>query len=71
MRHSLWIRNLDDKQIKKFIQSRKKPLLNGLNPNDIAHNVAKSLIGDISNISAYNTLVQSINILHKDICSRY
>ncbi len=58
--------NLDDTQILKFIESRKKPLLNGLEPKDIALNVSKTLIGDHSNKKALNKLINSISILHKD-----
>ena len=57
---------LDKKQKEKFIDSRKKPLINGLKPKDIAHGVAKTLIGDESNLRAFNQLVDSISLLHKE-----
>ncbi len=57
---------LSKNEIDKFVNSRKKPLLNGLNPHDIAENVAKLLIGNYSNRSAFKKLVDSINNLHKD-----
>ena len=41
-------------------------MLNGLNPQDISENVAKSLIGNKSNKVALNKLIESISILHKN-----
>jgi len=57
---------LDKNQVNAFIESRKKPLLNGFEPKDIALNVSKSLIGDTTNKVALEKLVESISILHKE-----
>ena len=57
---------LHPKEIEKFVKSRKEPLLNGLNPQDISEKVAKSLIGNKSNKVALNKLIESISILHKN-----
>ncbi len=58
--------NLSPKEIDKFINLRKKPLLKGKEPKDIAPTVAETLIGDINNKSAYNQLVNSMTLLHKE-----
>ena len=58
--------NLKKKEIDKFINSRKKPLLEGLLPKDIALPVSKSLIGNLNNKAAINELVKSIEKLHKN-----
>ncbi len=58
--------NLSNKEIDKFINSRKKPLINGLEPKDIALPVAKSLIGNLNNKHALKELVDSIAKLHKE-----
>jgi len=58
--------NLKKKEIEKFIKSRKKPLLEGLQPKDIALTVSKSLIGDSKNRIAINELVNSMSKLHKE-----
>ena len=58
--------NLEKKEVEKFINSRKKPLLNGLEPKDIALPVTKTLIGDPNNKVAINELVSSMNKLHKE-----
>ena len=53
-------------EIQKFIDLRKEPLINGKEPKDIAPIVASTLIGDMSNKMAYEKLVESMSILHKD-----
>jgi len=58
--------NLSPTEIEKFINLRKEPLLNGKVPKDIAPSVASTLIGDTNNISAYNQLVESMSLLHKE-----
>ena len=58
--------NLEKEQINKFINSRKKPLLEGLQPVDIALPVSKSLVGNVNNKSAIEELVISISKLHKE-----
>jgi 3-oxoadipate enol-lactonase len=58
--------NLNDTEIENFINIRKEPLLNGKEPKDIAPIVAKTLIGDVKNIVAYEKLVDSMSRLHKD-----
>ena len=57
---------LDKKEITKFVNSRKEPLLNGLEPKDIAFPVANSLIGDPNNKNALSQLVNSMKKLHKE-----
>ena len=58
--------NLEKKEIEKFVNSRKKPLLEGLEPKDIALPVSKSLIGNLNNKEAIDDLIDSINKLHKE-----
>ena len=58
--------NLSLQEIEKFINLRKEPLLQGKEPIDIAPIVAKTLIGDVNNKIAYDKLVKSISILHKN-----
>lgn len=58
--------NMNPNAVKKFINSRKEPLLNGKEPKDIAPIVASSLIGNRKNKSAYEKLVHSISLLHKE-----
>ena len=58
--------NLDKNEVKKFINSRKEPLLNCKEPKDIAPFVASSLIGNMENKPAYEKLVNSISLLHKE-----
>ena len=58
--------NLEKEEIEKFIDIRKKPLLRGLQPKDIALPVAKTLIGNLNNKAAINDLVDSMNKLHKE-----
>ena len=58
--------NLSSQEIEKFINLRKEPLLQGKEPIDIAPIVAKTLIGDVNNKIAYDKLVKSISILHKN-----
>ena len=58
--------NLSNKEIEKFINLRKEPLLKGKEPRDIAPKVASTLIGDMKNTSAYKQLVSSMSILHKN-----
>ncbi|MDA9171571.1 alpha/beta hydrolase [Alphaproteobacteria bacterium] len=58
--------NLSLQEIEKFINLRKEPLVQGKEPIDIAPIVAKTLIGDVNNKIAYDKLVKSISILHKN-----
>ncbi len=58
--------NLEEEEINKFINSRKKPLLKGLQPKDIALPVAKSLVGNLNNKAAIEELVVSMSKLHKE-----
>jgi pimeloyl-ACP methyl ester carboxylesterase len=58
--------NLSPAEIEKFINLRKEPLINGKEPKDIAPIVASTLIGDINNKSAYEQLVNSMELLHKE-----
>ena len=58
--------NLEKNEIDKFINSRKKPLLDGLQPKDIALPVTKSLVGDLNNEAVIKTLVNSMSKLHKE-----
>ena len=58
--------NLEKEEINKFIKSRKKPLLEGLQPKDIALPLSKSLIGNLNNKAAIEELVNSISKLHKE-----
>ena len=53
-------------EIDKFIDSRKKPLLEGLQPKDIALPVTKSLVGNLNNRAAIEELVSSMSKLHKE-----
>ena len=57
--------NLSTKEIERFINLRKEPLLKGKEPRDIAPKVAATLIGNMKNTSAYKQLVSSMSILHK------
>lgn len=56
--------SLQEKQ--QFIDLRKKPLLEGKEPKDIAPIVAKTLIGPHSGPEKYQRLVRSMEALHKD-----
>ena len=58
--------NLSKKEIEKFINLRKEPLLNGKETKEIAPRVASTLIGDMKNASAYKQLINSMSLLHKD-----
>jgi len=58
--------NLSPSEIEKFINLRKEPLINGKEPKDIAPIVASTLIGDVNNKSAYEQLVNSMELLHKE-----
>jgi 3-oxoadipate enol-lactonase len=58
--------NLSPIEIEKFINLRKEPLLKGKEPKDIAPIVASTLIGNINNHSAYEQLVESMSLLHKE-----
>mgnify|MGYP005644730131 FL=1 len=58
--------NLSPQEIEKFINLRKEPLINGKEPRDIAPIVASTLIGDVNNKSAYEQLVNSMELLHKE-----
>ena len=62
----LGLGNLEKKEINKFINSRKKPLLEGLQPKDIALPVTKSLVGNLNNEAAIEELVSSMSKLHKE-----
>ena len=58
--------NLSKKDLERFINLRKEPLLKGKEPKDIAPIVAETLIGDMKNTSAFKQLVDSMSLLHKD-----
>ena len=58
--------NLSPQEIEKFINLRKEPLINGKEPRAIAPIVASTLIGDVNNKSAYEQLVNSMELLHKE-----
>ena len=58
--------NLEKHEIDKIINSRKKPLLEGLQPKDIALPVTKSLVGNLNNEVAIEILVSSMSKLHKE-----
>jgi|TARA_B100001769_G_scaffold200164_1_gene160073 3-oxoadipate enol-lactonase len=58
--------NLSKKDVERFINLRKEPLLKGKEPKDIAPIVAETLIGDMKNTSAFKQLVDSMSLLHKD-----
>ena len=58
--------NLQKDEIDKFINSRKKPLLEGLQPKDIALPVTKSLVANLNNEAAIEELVSSMSKLHKE-----
>ena len=58
--------NLEKEEIQKFINSRKKPLLEGLQPKDIAFAVSETLVGNLNNQTAIQALVDSISKLHKE-----
>ena len=58
--------NLEKKELNRFINSRKKPLLEGLEPKDIALTVSKSLVGNLNNKVAIEELVNSMSKLHKE-----
>ena len=62
----LGLGNLEKEEITKFINSRKKPLLEGLQPEDIALPVSKSLVGNLNNKAAIQELVSSMSKLHKE-----
>ena len=57
--------NLEKEEINRFINSRKKPLLEGSQTKDIALPVSKSLVGDLNNKAAIEELVNSMGKLHK------
>ena len=58
--------NLEKEEIQKFINSRKKPLLEGLQPKDIAFAVSETLVGNLNNQTTIQALVDSISKLHKE-----
>ena len=58
--------NLDKIEKDNFINIRKKPLLSGLKPEDIALPVAKTLIGNLRNKKALDELIDSLKKLHKN-----
>ncbi|MDH3232865.1 MAG: alpha/beta hydrolase [Alphaproteobacteria bacterium] len=51
---------------KKFVDLRKKPLLEGKEPKDIAPVVAKTLVGPNATQAQYDRLVASMAALHKE-----
>jgi len=51
---------------KKFIDLRKKPLIEGKEPKDIAPIVAKTLVGPNATSEQYQRLVASMAALHKE-----
>lgn len=57
---------LSDTAKAEFIRSRKEPLINGLEPKDIAGPVAKSLVSPSAPDHIVAELADSMAILHKD-----
>ncbi len=55
----------EDKR-RAFVESRKKPLLAGATPKDIAGPVARSLLGPKAPKEAFDKLVDSMSRLHKE-----
>jgi 3-oxoadipate enol-lactonase len=49
-----------------FLDARRKPLLEGKEPRDIAPGVARSLVGPAASEEAYQRLVASMSALRKD-----
>lgn len=52
-------------QRREFVENRRAPLLAGKEPADIAHDVARSLIGPKAKPEQFDQLVESIAMLHK------
>ena len=52
--------------IEEFLRLRKKPLIEGRQPADIAPTVARTLIGTSGSQEAFDRLVASLSALHKD-----
>jgi 3-oxoadipate enol-lactonase len=57
---------LTPEAIEAFLAPRRGPLLAGKTPPDIAPTVAKSLLGANPAAGAYEAMVESISMLHKD-----
>jgi len=53
-------------QRREFVESRRAPLLSGMEPADIAAPVARSLVGPKATAAQLQQLVDSIAALHKD-----
>ncbi len=51
---------------KKFVELRRKPLVEGKEPKDIAPVVAKTLVGPNASKASYDRLVASMSALHKE-----
>ncbi|WP_198586015.1 alpha/beta fold hydrolase [Pararhizobium haloflavum] len=58
--------HLSEEKKAEFIRLRKEPLMNGMEPKDIAGPVAKTLIGPKASEAAYQRLVESMTALHKE-----
>lgn len=58
--------SFSDEAKAEFVRSRKEPLLNGLEPADIAEPVARSLLGPRATEAVFRQLVDSMARLHKD-----
>ena len=58
--------NFSDEEKQRFVDLRKKPLVEGKEPKDIAPVVAKTLIGPNASEAQYQRLVASMAMLHKE-----
>lgn len=58
--------NFTDEERQRFVDLRKKPLLEGKEPKDIAPVVAKTLIGPNASDAQFERLVASMAALHKE-----
>ena len=54
----------DPEELERFLALRKKPILEGRSPAEIADGVAKTLAGDSITEQAYRRLVDSLSMLH-------
>lgn len=59
-------KNFTEEERQRFVDLRKKPLLEGKEPKDIAPVVAKTLIGPNASEAQYQRMVASMAALHKE-----
>lgn len=59
-------KNFTEEERQRFVDLRKKPLVEGKEPKDIAPVVAKTLIGPNATDAQYQRLVASMSMLHKE-----